>query len=246
MKLFTAQFKAESLRIVRSPFFLLFSIAMPMGFYFLFATLNGPDTPVGGTTWGIYSLMSMTTFSLIGTAVSQFGIRLCYERKEGWTRQLALTPLSHFTWISAKIASQLMVHLLTIVVLFPLAAVVYDLKLSVYQWVASSAWLIAGSVVFLAVGALVGTMRNTDAATIVSNIVFMGMAITGGLWMPLESLPGWMQTVGRWMPSHLYASGAWDISAGESISLTNLAILAVMGASFVVLSNYILTKREAV
>lgn len=41
LHMFVAQTKAESIRIIRSPFFLLFSIAMPLAFYFLFASMNG-------------------------------------------------------------------------------------------------------------------------------------------------------------------------------------------------------------
>ncbi|PLS16173.1 ABC transporter [Bacillus sp. M6-12] len=246
MKMFYAQWKAETLRIIRSPFFMIFSIVMPITFYFLFASLNGPELKIGGTTWGVYSLMSMTAFSLIGTAVSQFGIRLAYERKEGWIRQLQLTPLPMATWLSAKLASQLLIHLCIILLLFPVAAFVYGLELSFSKWFLCGLWLLAGSVPFLAIGALVGTMKNADAATAISNVLLMGMAVAGGLWMPLETLPGWLQKAAEWLPSYHYAKGAWDTLAGQTISMENIAFLISCTVFFMVLSSYILKKREAI
>jgi ABC-2 type transport system permease protein len=246
MQMFISQWKAESLRIIRSPFFLLFSLLMPFVFYFLFASLNGADKEIANTSWGAYSLMSMTAFSLIGTATSQFGIRLAFERKEGWIRQLQLTPLSHFTWISAKVASQMLIHLLIILLLFPLAAIVYDLHLTPLQWAACTIWLLCGSLPFLALGALVGTMRNADAAIAISNVLLMGLAIAGGLWMPLEALPEWLQIIGKWLPSYHYANGAWEVLSGNLISMENIFYLGACTVLFMVLSSYILKKRDAV
>ncbi|MCI3927102.1 ABC transporter permease [Paenibacillus sp. TRM 82003] len=244
--MFRAQGKAESLRLLRSPFFLLFSLAMPIGFYFLFAGLNGSDTRLAGTTWGAYSLMSMTAFSLIGTAVSQFGIRLAYERKDGWMRLLKLTPLSTGVYIGSKIVSTLGVNLLVILILFPSAAVVYGLKLSAVQWLSSGVWLWLGSLPFLALGSLLGTMKSADASIGVGNVLLMGMAVLGGLWMPLETLPAWMQAIGAWLPSHPYAAGAWSILAGGLPSIGHIGLLLGYGTVFMVLSMYVYRRQEAI
>ncbi|WP_238392710.1 ABC transporter permease [Paenibacillus antri] len=243
--MFLAVWKAECLRLLRSPFFLLFSLAMPMGFYFLFAGLNGPDTTIGGTTWGAYSLMSMTAFSLIGTAVSQFGIRLAYERRDGWMRLMRMTPLPTGVYVAGKIASTLIVNLAVVAILFPAAAFAYGLTLTASQWALCAAWLWLGSAPFLAMGALLGALKNADAAIGVGNALLMGMAIFGGLWMPMESLPSWMQTVGALLPAHHYASGAWSVLAGGLPGAKEWLVLLGYGAGFMVLSAYVYRRQEA-
>lgn len=246
MNSFVAQCKAEGLRIIRSPFFLLFSILMPLGFYFLFTSLNGADTLIGDVPWGAYSLMSLTAFSIIGTAVGQLGIRIAYERKDGWLRQLRLTPLSTTAWIGAKLASHLIIHLLIILIIFPAAAFSFGLELAPWQWVGSALWLLLGSLPFLALGALIGTLRSTDAAMAISNILHMGISIAGGLWMPLATLPAWLQSIGQWLPSYRYASGAWTMISGNLPQWLDFLLLLSYGFIFVVLSSYIMNKREAV
>lgn len=240
-----AQTKAESLRIVRSPFFLLFSIAMPMAFYFLFASLNGADTTIESTTWGAYSLMSMTAFSLIGTATGQFGIRLAYERRDGWVRLLRITPLTPAVWIGGKLVAHMAVHALIIVLLFPLAGAVYGIDLEAGQWIAAGLWLWIGSLPFLALGSLMGAMKNADAAMGLANVLHMGMAILGGLWMPLQTMPQWIQAVGVWLPSYSYAHGAWSILAGTAPDFKDITILVLTFLVFMVLSGYVYNRREA-
>lgn len=232
MRSFIAQSKAEIIRLIRSPFFLLFSVVMPIAFYSLFAVLNGVDREIGGTTWGTYSLMSMTAFSLIGTAAGQLGIRLSYERKEGLLKVLKLTPLSMTAWVSAKVASHLLIHLLIIVIMFGFSALVFGTSMTFDRWLLSGLWLLIGSVPFLALGVLLGAIRNPDVTTAVSNVVYMGLSVTGGLWMPLSTFPDWMQKIGEWLPSHAYADASWTIVAGAGEAWGNVLLLLGYGAVF--------------
>ncbi len=245
MRGFIAQFKAEGIRIIRSPFFLLFSVLMPLVFYILFTYLNGADTNVGGTAWAGYSLMSMTAFSLIGTAAGQFGIRISYERKEGLHRLLRLTPLSNRAWVGAKIVSHMLVHLLIILIMFTVALLAFRVELPIDRWLLSGGWLLVGSLPFLGLGILVGMIKNPDVATAVSNLVYMGISVAGGLWMPLEVFPEWLQAIGRWLPSHVYANGAWNLIAGTSVQLYDMVALFLYGIVFVGLTIMIMNRREA-
>ncbi|OPA74089.1 ABC transporter [Paenibacillus selenitireducens] len=246
LQMFIAQTKAESLRIIRSPFFLLFSIAMPLGFYFLFTSLNGADKSIQSTTWGVFSLMSMTAFSLIGTAVSQFGIRLSFEHQDGWVRLLRLTPLTPAVWLGSKLVAQMVIQLIVISVIFLSAGLVHDIQLSGGQWISCGLWLWMGSLPFLALGALLGTLKNANTAIAIGNILQMGLAIMGGLWMPLSTLPQWMQSIGEWLPSHRYANGAWNMVAGNTPASMDFMILIGCGLGCMVLSVYIFNRREAV
>lgn len=245
MRGFGAQLKAESIRVARSPFFMLFSMLMPISFYALFTMLNGADTKIGDVTWAEYSLMSMTAFSLIGTAAGQFGIRLSHERKNGLHKLLRLTPLRTGAWVMAKLVSHLFIHAAIIVVMFAFSAAVFGTEMPLERFLICGLWLLVGSVPFLALGILIGTIKSTDIATAVSNLVFMGISVAGGLWMPLSQFPGWMQKIGTWLPSRAYADGAWSLLDGQSGIGSNLLLLIGYGAAFLVLAITLLNAREA-
>ena len=55
----------------------------------------------------------------------------------------------------------------------------------------------------------------------------MGMAILGGLWLPLEAFPQWMQTIGKGLPSHWIAQlGTWTLHGGE-LPVTGLIVIVI-------------------
>jgi len=242
---FIAQCKAEGLRVLRSPFFLLFSVAMPLTFYALFTMLNGADTAIGTVTWAGYSLMSMTAFSLIGTAAGQFGIRISYERKDGLLKLLRLTPLSTGAWVGAKIISHVIVHFFIIVVMFAVSAIAFGTDMTMKDWLLCGGWLLIGSLPFLGLGILIGTIKSTDVATAVSNLVYMGISVAGGLWMPMQTFPAWLRSIGEWLPSHAFANGAWNLLAGQSVRMYDMLILLGYGILFIGLSIFIMNRREA-
>ncbi|MBH5320935.1 ABC transporter permease [Paenibacillus sp. GSMTC-2017] len=142
--------------------------------------------------------------------------------------------------------AQMVIHLIVIVVIFLTAALAHDIELTAVQWISCGMWLWLGSIPMLGLGALLGTLKNANTSIAIGNVLQMGLAIVGGLWMPLQNLPTWMQSIGQWLPSHSYASGAWNMVAGHMPGMSNFIILAGYGLLFMVLSVYIFNRREAV
>ncbi|MFD1739652.1 ABC transporter permease [Bacillus salitolerans] len=246
MNMLFSQCKAEFKRTVRNKFFVMFSIAMPVVFYFIFSSVIGDDTQVGGTDWKAYYLMSMTVFSVIGAAISTLGIRLSQERTQGWVKQLKVTPLPGWVYLSSKIVTQAILNIGIILLLFIIGIFVKGIELTVWQWILCGLWIWIGALPFLALGVLIGTSKTTELAQVFSNIVHLGLAILGGLWMPLEIMPTIVQNIGEWLPTYRYGHGAWNILAGESPQLVDAGILLLYLVIFMVLSVYISKRQEAI
>ncbi len=245
MKMLIAQCKAEMIRMLRNKYFVFWSLFMPILFYFIYTRLvdTGADNP---KEWQAHYLMSMTTFSVMGSSIMSLGIRLVQERTQGWTLYMRITPLSHTAYFFAKMISQTMIHLFSILVIFIAGFVINGVSLSPAVWVMSAVWILAASMPFLALGTLVGTMKRVDTASGVSNVIYMVLAVSGGMWMPVEVFPNLMQKIVKWLPSYNFGDGAWQIVAGRSPHLSNIMILAGYFFLLVLLSNYIRRKQEAV
>lgn len=108
MRAFLMQCKMEILRTFRNKLFIFFSLLMPVMFYYIFT--NVIQVPQNGNEWKAHYLISMTSFSIIGTALFSFGVRLSEERQKGWAQLLRITPLPEGAYISAKIVSQTVVN----------------------------------------------------------------------------------------------------------------------------------------
>lgn len=238
------QCKVEVLRILRNPYYVFWSLFMPIAFYIVFTRIFNSAMD-DQQLWQAHYLMSMTAFSLMGSAIMTLGIRLVEEKAQGWSTFMRITPLSDHAYFFAKMVGQTMIHMLSIAVIFTAGAIINGVYLSAVEWLLCGLWLLFGSLPFLALGTLVGTMKRVDTAAGISNMVYMILAIAGGMWMPLEIMPEFVQTIGKWLPSYHFGNGAWQIIRSEQPEWTNFILLIGYLLLFVVISGYIRRKQEA-
>ncbi len=244
MNIVWSQCKIEIIRILRNPYYVFWSLVMPIVFYVLFTRVfNGSIEDEN--VWQAHYLMSMTAFSVMGSAIMTLGIRIVEERTQGWALFMRVTPLSDHAYFFAKMVGQTFIHIFSILVIFLAGALINGVTLSALEWLMSGLWILVGSFPFLALGTLVGTMKRVDTASGISNMVYMVLAFAGGMWMPLEIMPDFVQMIGKWLPSYHFGNGAWEIVRGGKPEWLNLILLFGYLFLFVVLSTYIRRKQEA-
>ncbi|PSR20869.1 MAG: ABC transporter [Sulfobacillus acidophilus] len=216
-----SQWKADLLRTVRDRRFLLISLIMPVTFYLIF--IHDGKAAIAGTDWGAYFMVSMASFGVVGAAVNTLGVRLSAERQGGWVRWLRTTPLSAVGYALVKVATQLLISLIIVLVVFLAAHVDQAVTLSTGRWAVLLAWLWIGSVPFAALGVLIGLAKTS--AQVLGTLAFVGLSLLGGLLTPVQSLSPTMRTLAYWMPTYRYADPAWNLLAGRSLGLSNMAYL---------------------
>lgn len=243
-KLLIKQCQIELLRVIRNPYYVFWSLLMPVIFYFIFTRII--DSGQNMKEWAAHYLMSMTTFSVMGSSIMTLGIRLVQERTEGWTKFMQVTPLPGWMYSFGKMFSQMVMSLISIGFIFGACVLINEVSLPLLTWVYSALWILVGSIPFLAIGTLIGNMKRVDTASGVSNAIYLIMALLGGMWMPIETFPAVMQRIGKWLPSYNYGNGAWDIVNGHAPDLRHMVILVGYLLLFMVLSSYIRKKQEVV
>jgi ABC-2 type transport system permease protein len=245
MNAFKNQCKAEIKRVLRNRYFVFWSLAMPIIFYYIFTKVVNTHSP-DPKAWQAHYLMSMTAFSVMGSSIMTLGIRLVQERTQGWSTYIRLTPLSDRVYFASQIIGQSVIHLLSIIVIFLAGANINRISLTPIEWITSGLWILVASLPFMALGTLIGMMKRVETASGVSNVIYMILAVAGGMWTPLEMMPKTMQNIGHWLPSYNFGNGAWEIVSGGVPSWKNILILVTYLALFMVLSKYIRRKQEAV
>lgn len=245
MNTFWMQSKAETVRMLRNKYYIFWSLLVPVLFYFLFTNIFIAPREDDGL-WNLHYLMSMTTFSIMGSSMMTLGIKIVQEKAEGWTIFLKITPLSHFIYYGAKMVAQTVIHLFSILVIFTAGILINDVSLLFSQWLFCGIWILFGSLPFLALGTIIGTIKKVETASGISNLLYMSMAITGGMWMPIEVFPSFMQQVAKWVPSYHFANGAWEIIRNHYPSFSSYLMIIGYLVLFMVLSTYIGKKREVV
>lgn len=245
MRAFQMQCRAEIIRVTRNRYFVFWSLLMPILLYYIFTNVVNTHAP-DHAAWQAHYLMSMTAFSVMGSSIMTLGIRLVQERTQGWSAFIRITPLSDRIYFAAQMAGQSFIHLLSITIIFIAGALINGVSLTALEWLLSGLWILIGSFPFLALGTLIGLMKKVETAAGVSNVLYMVLAVAGGMWMPLEVMPKTMQTIGKWLPSYNFGNGAWEIVRGGTPNWNNILILIAYSALFMLLSKYIRRKQEAV
>ncbi|GLP68165.1 ABC transporter [Streptomyces sp. TUS-ST3] len=226
--------KLELTRALRNRKFLFFSVMYPSLLFLIIAGNADSTTKVDGTglTLPTYMMVSMASFGALTAVLMGNSERIAKEREGGWVRQLRLTPLPGRGYVFAKTASAAVVSLPSIVVVFVVAAVVKDVRLDAWQWLALTGAIWAGSLVFAALGVAIGYLATGDAVRPITMITYFGLSMLGGLWMPTTTFPQWLQDIAKWLPTHAYAALGQAIEQSRAPHGQDISILTVSFALF--------------
>jgi ABC-2 type transport system permease protein len=220
--------RLELTRALRNKKFLFFSVLYPSFIYLIFSSSAGSDDKVSGSglTVATYLMVSMASFGALTAVLMGNSERIAKERESGWVRQLRLTPLPGRGYVLAKTASAAVVSLPSIVVVFLAAAGIKHVRLDAWQWLALTGVIWAGSLVFAALGVALGYLASGDAVRPITMIVYFGLSLLGGLWMPSTTFPRFLQDIATWLPTHAYAALGRAIEQSQAPHATDIAVLA--------------------
>ncbi|GAA2361628.1 ABC transporter permease [Dactylosporangium salmoneum] len=229
-----AYIRLELRRLTRTPGLLIFAVLMPLLSYLLFtnlSTITGQDKATAAT----YTMVSMAGYGAIG-ALLNYASGLVIDRSIGWLRLLRLTPLSPLKVVLGKGLAGMASALLPVVALCAAAVLVNGVRLDAGRWLAIVPLLWLGALPFALLGLALGCFATSQTAQPLNLLVYLGMSVLGGLWLPLEALPHWIGAVGRLLPTHAYADMSWRVAFGGAPSLGDVVTLAVWLVAFAALA----------
>ncbi|MEV4508800.1 ABC transporter permease [Dactylosporangium sp. NPDC049525] len=229
-----AYVRLELRRLARMPGLLIFAVLMPLLSYLLFTNidgLTGQERSVAAT----YTMVSMAGYGAIG-ALLNYASGVVVDRSIGWMRQLRLTPLSPVRVVVGKGLAAMATAIVPVAALCVAAVLVNGVKLDVGQWLAIVPLLWFGALPFALLGLGMGYLATAQTVQPLNLLVYLGMSVVGGLWLPLDALPGWVAAVGRWLPTHAYADMSWQVAFGGSPTVTDLLTLAGWMVAFTALA----------
>ncbi|HSW74509.1 MAG TPA: ABC transporter permease [Candidatus Saccharimonadales bacterium] len=147
-----------------------------------------------------YTFSGLLGFSIIGLGI--FGpINVFPElKKQGILRRLHTTPIRVWQYFLATMASQAIIGLITMVVMFAFAIKFFDLKV-VGNYFGLAAFLVLGIVTILGIGlAIGGWAKNERQAAPLANLVTFPLMFLSGTFFPRFLMPDWLQHVTTYLP----------------------------------------------
>lgn len=161
--------------------------------------------------------------AVLSTAFTSQAIATAFDRRNGVLRLLGTSPLGRGGLIAGRLLAVLAVQIVQLVVLGGTALAL--------GWSPAPAGLAAaavvgllGTVVFVALGLLLGGTVRAEGVLAISNLVWVLLVAGGGVLLPSSST-GALETVVRWLPSAALGDGLRESLGGGSLPVRELLVL---------------------
>ncbi|GGI07171.1 ABC transporter permease [Egicoccus halophilus] len=231
-RLLRVELRDELLSILREPTGLFFAVAMPVGFFALFAGLYGAEDG-GGIVVGTRMLATFGTFGVLGVTLLNPGIGVADDRERGWLRAKRVTATPLPVTLVAKVLATVPYSVGVLLAMTGIAAAMGTLDVEAATWLRLASVLVVGALPFALVALAVGFLATPNATTAVLNALYLPASIASGLWMPLENLPDLVgERLAPLLPTyHLAQLGLAQIGVGTIAGhVWPLAAFAVVAA----------------
>jgi ABC-2 type transport system permease protein len=221
----------ETSRQLRNARAVVFTFAIPVVMLLIFGGTyggSGEIDPLTKLPVLVETTIQMAAYGGMMAALSQ-AFSMVNERASGWNRQLRVTPLSGAGFLASKMIAALALAAVSIALVTVVSIVALHTSLPVGRWVLADFGLWCGVIPFALIAILIGQYAKPSFAQPLFMVVFLGLAILGGLWVPLSVMPSWMGHVARVIPSYwLNRLGA--MGAGQSGDLLSPVLVLIAWA----------------
>lgn len=187
---------------------LFISIGMPLAFFLLFSSLWTSDPSMTKEQVFLFTrryLFSMSAFSSLSFVLFNLPYNIQQDRLENRLRMLRFSSVSNTAYFLVKIIRTLIYFGLSITIICFVGYFFRGIHLQAQDWLLEGLYLILGAASFMPFGLLLSYAKSSETLSIISNIFYMGLAILGGLWFPVELFPKWMQTLSKFTPTYHFS-----------------------------------------
>ncbi|UCH26386.1 MAG: ABC transporter permease [Trueperaceae bacterium] len=237
LRIFWLESKYEFLKNLRLPIYSLSVLMFPVMFYVLFGLSFG-RSDFGPVSSSLYYAVTYSAFGIMGASLFGFGVNVAVERGQGWMHLKRAFPMPPLAYFAAKVFMATLFGLIIVLTLLTLGTLFGGMRLAAGQILVIVGVLIAGALPFSALGLALGYLTGPNSATAVVNLIYLPMSFSAGLWIPIQELPAFFQTLAPYLPSYHYAQlGLASIGAGDGghvgwhiLVLTGITLVSLLVA----------------
>jgi len=202
MNMLAGQVALEVKLFIRRKGELFWTLVFPVFFIVLFGLIYGEQEWSDQGLRAIdYILPGIVVMAVMVTGIMSTANGFVEEREKGIYRRLSLTPLKKQALIGGQILNRYFLILVQTLILVAIGVLAFDISITGNY---ALFWLVltVGALCFLAIGfALTGLIRNVKSSTPITMIAFFLLLFLGGVFYPVEIMPGFLQAVSSGLPS---------------------------------------------
>lgn len=222
LKLAGVHARYNMLETLRIPIAVIGTAVFP-SLAFLFFVV--PQADAFGAEAATQSVISLSVFSLCVGSLFNFGLTIAENREKPWDPYLRTLPASGPARILGHLIATGGLSLISLLPLVLLGALLTDATASPLEIVLGLLALTLTSLPFMLLGICIGYSMPTKAAIAVIQLTFFALAFGGGLFLPPQLFPDWLDSVSQFLPTrHARELTIWAVQGGE------LPLFALLGS----------------
>ncbi len=235
----------ELLKLLRERSFTLSIVGFPLVFFFLFGISNR-NVMFHGYTVARYLVASYSCFGAMGAAFFGIGAGMAYERGLGWLELKRAGPMPAPAYLLSKLVASIVFGIAIALLLIGIGSAATDMHITLLEGLHLLFVIAGGVLAFASMGVMAGLLMPANSAAGLINFIYLPLSLCGGLWMPLEALPHWLQAFAHVLPSYYFSRLALHALGYFHESETAAwLILIAYAAVFTVASGYILRTQDS-
>lgn len=195
----------EFRRVLRNPRTLVLTVVMPAALFLLLSHVVGGGG-TNGVSYAAYVMVNMAAYGAVGSALFS-AANIAMERKLGWNRQLRVTSLRPVAYVASKGVVAWLVTLASLVLVYAVGFAA-GVRLPALGWLAVFAGTAVAVVPLVVLGVGVGLLGRVDAVQPIMTVLFLVLALIGGLWFPVQAMPPLLATIAKLTPSYWLGAAA--------------------------------------
>jgi ABC-2 type transport system permease protein len=178
-------------------------------------------------------MIAMASVGAFSGALTGNAQRIAQERKDGWVRQLRLTPLPANAYVVGKIVASMAITIPSVLIVLLLGRFYGGVHLETWKWFAIFGAIWIGSLTFTALAIAIGYRFTPDTVQPIAMVIYLVMSVLGGLWFALSGVMG---HIAKFVPTYQITRIGTDLMAGQSIPATAFIVIAAWFAGFLALA----------
>lgn len=168
-----------------------------------------------------FLIPGLLAFMTMQLAVTGSGFNIVEYKRKGILKRLFVTPLAPYKFIASLIAMRLVTIVVQLGLILGFGILVFQAEIT-GNLLLMTLFVIAGGILFLALGFALGGIATTQNAIILmGNLFIFPQVFLASVFFPIDQLPGWLQGFASLLPL-TFLSDALRQIANEGAGLADL------------------------
>ena len=225
----------------RDPRTVVFGLAFPIVLLVMFNSIfvSGSSDTVsfaGGTISAqAYFTAAISAYAIGLSTFTTLVVGLTTQREAGQLKRLRGTPMPPWTFVAAMVLRSVVRGLMIVVALFLIGAIFFGVDIQAERVVGLVVYVALGTAVFTTLGMAVTAITPTaEAASAVGPFAVVILSFISGVFIPVDQLPNWLESVGKAFPLYHLADGLQTSlvsGAGTGLTAGDLTSLLLWGVA---------------